>query len=277
MSSQATTAKRVTLPTIAEKHRQGERLTMLTAYDATFARILDDAGVEMLLVGDSLGMVVQGHETTIPVTLDEVIYHTRCVSRGTRRALVIADLPFMSYQASRTQAMLAAGRALKEGAAGAVKLEGGLEMAETVQLLVAAGIPVMAHIGLRPQRFHQMGGYRMQGRSAAQAKELIAEAKAFEEAGAFAVVLEGVAIETAAEVTEALSIPTIGIGSGPHCSGQVLVIYDLLGMNPDFTPSFLKRFADGYTFIVDAAQRYLDEVRSGAFPTEAHGVHRKDA
>lgn len=249
-------------------------MAMLTAYDATFARLVDDSGVDMILVGDSLGMVVQGHETTIPVTLGDVIYHTSCVVRGTRRALVIADLPFMSYQASGTQAMLAAGRAMKEGSAHAVKIEGGLEMTETAHLMTEAGIPVMAHIGLRPQRFHQMSGYKIQGRTAREAEKLVAEAKAFEAAGAFSIVLEGVAVETAREITEAITIPTIGIGCGPHCSGQVLVIYDLLGLNPDFRPSFVKVYADGYKGITDAAKRYVDDVRSGCFPTEEHGFRR---
>jgi 3-methyl-2-oxobutanoate hydroxymethyltransferase len=266
--------KRTTIKHIGDKYRQGERLAMLTAYDATFARLVDDAGVDMILVGDSLGMVVQGHETTIPVTLDDVIYHTSCVVRGTKQALVVADLPFMSYQASGTQAMLAAGRAIKEGGAHAVKIEGGLEMARTAGLMTQAGIPVMAHIGLKPQRFHQMGGYRIQGRTEREAKDLIAEAKAFEEVGAFSIVLEGVAVETAREITDAVGIPTIGIGCGPHCSGQVLVIYDLLGLNPDFKPSFVKVYADGYNSITDAARRYVDEVRTGTFPTEQYGFRR---
>ena len=266
--------KRITIPGILEKHRRGEKLAMVTAYDATFARLVDEAGVEMILVGDSLGMVIQGHATTIPVTLDDIVYHTRCASRGSQRALVVADLPFMSYQASRTQAMLAAGRAMKEGCAGAVKLEGGLEMAETAALMAAAGIPVMAHIGLRPQRVHAMGGYKIQGKSAAAAAELVAEARAFEQAGAFALVLEGVAIETAREITEAVAIPTIGIASGPHCSGQVLVIYDLLGMNPDFTPTFLKTYADGHGIVTDAVKRYVAEVKKGTFPAAQHGFHR---
>ena len=266
--------KRITIEQIREKRRRGERLAMLTAYDATFARLVDDAGVDMILVGDSLGMVVQGHETTIPVTLADVIYHTACVARGTRRAMVIADLPFMSYQASKTQAMLAAGRAMKDGAAQAVKIEGGMEMVETARLMVAAGIPVMAHIGLKPQRFHQMGGYRIQGRTEAEAKDLVAEAKAFEEAGAFSIVLEGVAVETAREITSSVKIPTIGIGCGPHCSGQVLVVYDLLGLNPDFRPTFVKVYADGYKGITAAARRYVEEVREGTFPTEEHGFRR---
>jgi 3-methyl-2-oxobutanoate hydroxymethyltransferase len=266
--------KRVTITQINEKYRRNEKLTMLTAYDSTFAALIDEAGVDMILVGDSLGTVIQGHDTTIPVTLDDVIYHTRCVSRGANRALIIADLPFMSYQASKTQAMLAAGRAMKEGCAGAVKIEGGLEMAESVKLMTAAGIPVMAHIGLRPQRFHQMGGYRIQGKTDGEAAELIAEAKAFEEAGVFSLVLEGITIETAREVTESISIPTIGIGCGPHCSGQVLVIYDILGLNPAFSPSFLKVYADGHNIITKAVRNYIDEVKSGAFPTETYGQHR---
>lgn len=248
---------------------------MLTAYDATFSRLVDGCGIDMILVGDSLGMVIQGHENTLPVTLEDVIYHTRSVSRGVKRSLVVADLPFMSYQASHTQAMLAAGRAMKEGRADAVKLEGGLEMMESVRLMVAAGIPVMAHIGLKPQRVQQMGGYKIQGRTDAEAKELIKEAKAFEDAGAFSIVLEGVAIETAKEVTGAVKIPTIGISSGPYCSGQVLVIYDLLGLNPEFKPTFLKTYADGYKIITDAIQKYADEVRKEKFPTEEHGFHRK--
>lgn len=266
---------KITVPHILEKHKKGEKLTMITAYDATIARLVDDAGIDMILVGDSLGMVIQGHDTTVPVTLDDVIYHTRCVARGTKNALVIADLPFMSYQASQTQAMLAAGRALKEGAAHAVKIEGGMEMAETVSLMTAAGIPVMAHIGLKPQSINVMGGYKIHGRSVDESKALVAEAAAFEKAGAFAIVLEGVTIESAREITEAVSIPTIGISSGPHCSGQVLVIYDLLGMNPDFNPKFLKVYANGSGFVKDAVSRYIEDVRSGNFPTEEHGFHRK--
>lgn len=268
--------KRLTIPALLKKHGAGERLAMVTAYDATFARLVDAAGVDLILVGDSLGMVVQGHETTLPVTLEEVLYHTRCVARGTRQALVVADLPFMSYQASRSQAMLAAGRAMKEGDADAVKIEGGLEMAETAHLLCAAGVPVMAHIGLKPQRIRMMGGYRIQGRTDGEERLLLEEARAFENAGAFALVLEGVTIEAASAVTDAVKIPTIGISSGPFCSGQVLVIYDLLGMNPDFAPSFLKVYADGHRFVADAVRAYVDDVKSGRFPTENHAFHRGD-
>jgi len=260
---------------IAKKYGRGEKLTMLTAYDATFSSLVDQAGIDMILVGDSLGMVVQGLDSTIPVTLDEVIYHTRCASRGAARALVVADLPFMSYQASTTQALLAAGRAMKEGAAGAVKLEGGMEMAEAVSLMTAAGIPVMAHIGLRPQRIHAMGGYKIQGKTRDGASQLVEEARAFEKAGAFSLVLEGVAIETAKEITDAVNIPTIGIGCGPHCSGQVLVIYDLLGLNPTFSPTFLKVYADGHGLITSAVKKYIEDVKAGSFPTCEHGFHRK--
>ncbi len=267
--------KRINVRQICDKYRRGEKLAMLTAYDSTFARLVDESGVDMILVEDTLGVVVQGHETTIPVTLDNVIYHTSCVVRGSRRALVIADLPFMSYQASPTQAMLAAGRAMKEGGAGAVKLEGGLEMAPTVRLMTEAGIPVMAHIGLRPQRFHQMGGYRIYGRNREEARTLVEEAKAFEEAGAFSIVLEGVTIETAGEVTDAVGIPTIGIGCGPRCSGQVLVIYDILNLDPSFKPVFVKHYAQGYEAVTGAAKRFVDEVRAGTFPTEEHGHPRK--
>jgi 3-methyl-2-oxobutanoate hydroxymethyltransferase len=267
--------RKITLPHIAEKHRKGERIAMVTAYDSTMASIVDEAGIDMILVGDSLGMVIQGHDTTIPVKLDEVIYHTSCVARGTKSALVMADLPFMSYQASRTQAMLAGGRALKEGMADAVKIEGGLEMAETVRMMTSAGIPVMAHIGLKPQSIRVMGTYKIHGKSLDDAKKLLEEAKAFEEAGAFSLLLEGVAVETATEITNSVSIPTVGISSGPGCSGQVLVIYDLLGFNPSFNPKFLKVYANGRGFIADAVKDYISEVKSGEFPSEQHSFHRK--
>ena len=267
--------KKKTVPSLLKKYREGTKLTMVTAYDATFARISDDADIDMILVGDSLGMVIQGHDTTLPVTLEEIIYHTRCVSRGTVHSLVIADLPFLSYQASISQAILASGRALKDGAAGAVKLEGGLEMVETVRQIHATGIPVMAHIGLRPQSVHKMGGYKIQGRCLDGTKLLIEEAKAFEEAGAFSLVVEGVTIETAKEITESVGIPTIGIAAGPHCSGQVLVGYDLLGFNPNFNPSFLKKYANGYDISLNAIKSFIEEVREGKFPTDEHGIKRK--
>jgi 3-methyl-2-oxobutanoate hydroxymethyltransferase len=266
--------KTVTIPFIQKMTDEKTRIAMVTAYDSTFAKIVDEAGVDMILVGDSLGMVVQGHENTIPVTLEDVIYHTACVSRAARRPLVIADLPFMSYQVSRAQAVLAAGRAMKEGGARAVKLEGGLEMVDTVRAIVDTGIPVMAHLGLKPQSVHRLGGYKIQGKDEKGASLIVEEARAMEQAGAFSIVLEGVAIETAAEVTEQVRLPTIGIASGPYCSGQVLVIYDLLGMNPDFNPKFLKKYMDGSSMITDAVEKYIKEVRSGEFPTEEHGHHK---
>jgi len=267
--------KRLTIPNLVTKYREGKKLTMITAYDATISSLVDEAGIDMILIGDSLGMVIQGHDTTIPVTIEDIIYHTKCVSRGSKNALIVADLPFMSYQASHTKAMLAAGRALKEGFANAVKLEGGMEMVETTKLLTAAGIPVISHIGLKPQNINVMGGYKIHGKSKECAAKLIKEAKAFEDAGAFALLLEGVAVETAKEITDLVSIPTIGISSGPDCSGQVLVIYDLLGFNPSFHPKFLKVYADGHRFITDAVRNYIEEVGSGAFPAEEHGFRRK--
>jgi 3-methyl-2-oxobutanoate hydroxymethyltransferase len=267
--------KKLTIPDLVEKSAKGEALTMITAYDATFARLADEAGIDMILVGDSLGMVVQGHDTTLPVELDHVLYHCACVARGVTRAVVIADLPFMSYQASSSQALLSAGRALKEGNAAAVKLEGGMEMVDTVGLMVAAGIPVMAHIGLKPQNINVMGGYRIQGKTASEAGGLVDEAKAFERAGAFSLLIEGVAMETAREITDAVSIPTVGISSGPCCKGQVLVIYDMLGLNPSFRPKFLKVYADGHGLVVDAIKTYIDDVRTMKFPTRDHGFSRK--
>lgn len=270
------TPRKTTIPNIIRKSLRGEKLAMLTAYDATFARIVDDAGVDMILVGDSLGQVIQGRDNTIPVKLDDVIYHTRCVTRAANRAVVVADLPFMSYQVSRTQALLAAGRALKEGLCEAVKLEGGLEMVETVRAIVETGIPVMAHLGLKPQSIHRMGGYKIHGRTSSEAKQLVKEARAMEDAGAFSMVLEGVAMETAKEITGSVGIPTIGIASGPYCSGQVLVIYDVLGTNPEFKPTFLKTYMDGHALITKAVKEYIDDVRTGRFPAEEHAFHRKD-
>jgi 3-methyl-2-oxobutanoate hydroxymethyltransferase len=242
---------------------------MLTAYDATFARLLDEAGADILLVGDSLGMVVQGHDTTLPVTLDEMIYHCKAVARGARRAQIVGDMPFMTYQESVEVGVRNAGRLMKEGGCHAVKLEGGAQHAELVSRLVASGIPVMGHIGLTPQSFHQMGGFRVQGKDAAGAARLIADAKALEAAGAYAIVLEGMPSEVAAEITASISIPPIGIGAGVGCAGQVLVIYDLLGMNDSFKPKFVRRYADVGATIKDATTRFIDDVRSGAFPSAA--------
>jgi 3-methyl-2-oxobutanoate hydroxymethyltransferase len=260
---------RVTIHTLREMKRRGERIAMLTCYDASFARLLDESHVDVLLVGDSLGMVIQGHDTTLPVTLDEMIYHCRAVARGAGRAHVVGDMPFMSYQTSVEQALANAGRLVKEGGAHSVKLEGGAQHVELVRRLVACGIPVMGHIGLTPQSFHQLGGFKIQGRDNGAAQRLLADARALEEAGAYAIVLEGIPAEIASEITAALSIPTIGIGAGVGCDGQVLVLYDLLGMNDSFKPRFVRTYEKLATRIRTAVDAYVADVRDGAFPSEA--------
>jgi 3-methyl-2-oxobutanoate hydroxymethyltransferase len=261
---------KVTVPELRARKTQGPKIAMVTAYDATMAKLLEAGGVDVLLVGDSLGMVVQGLPNTLPVTLDEMCYHGRAVARAAVRAHVMGDLPFMSYQASPEQAVQAAGRMLKEGGCESVKLEGGRDFAEHVRRIVSCGIPVMAHIGLTPQSVHAMGGFRVQGRGAQAAERLLEDAKALEEAGAFALLLEGIPSALGARITESVSIPTVGIGAGPSCDGQVLVCYDFLGMYPDLRPRFVKRFAEVGTAIVDATRAYVSEVQGGAFPSEAH-------
>jgi 3-methyl-2-oxobutanoate hydroxymethyltransferase len=252
---------------------QGKKITMLTAYDTPFARILDQAGVDILLVGDSVGSVVAGYPNTLPVTIDEMIYHTRAVVRGAERTLVVIDMPFMSYQISIEDAKRNAGRMIKESGAEAVKLEGGVNMKATIEAIVAIDIPVMGHIGLTPQSVHQMGGFKVQGKMEEQKQKIIADAVAVEEAGAFSVVLECIPTELAQEITEQLSIPTIGIGAGVHCDGQVLVIHDLLGLLGDFRPKFVKSYVDLRAAISQAVEEYMQEVRKGAFPTEKHSFH----
>mgnify|MGYP000237516779 FL=1 len=260
---------KVTIHTLRQMKARGEKIAMLTAYDATFARLLDEAGADVLLVGDSLGMVVQGHDTTLPVTLDEIAYHCRAVARGARRAHVVGDMPFMSYQASIEQGMTNAGRLMKEGGCHSVKLEGGAVHAELVRRLVAAGIPVMGHIGLTPQSFHQLGGFKVQGRDAGGRERLLADARTLEEAGAYALVLEAIPADIAAEITAAVSVPTIGIGAGVGCDGQVLVVYDALGMDESFKPRFVRRYATLGATIHDAIGRYVADVRGGRFPSDA--------
>jgi len=261
--------QKVTIHTLRAMKESGERIAMLTAYDATFARLLDESGVDILLVGDSLGMVIQGHETTLPVTLDEIIYHCRAVARGTRRAQVVGDMPFMTYQASLEQALLNAGRLIKEGGCSAVKLEGGAQHVDLIRRLVAAGIPVMGHIGLTPQSFHQMGGFKVQGREPGGKERLLDDARALAEAGVYSIVLEGIPAEIAAEITAEVPVPTIGIGAGAGCDGQVLVCYDLLGMDDTFKPKFVRRYEQLSVRIRTAAQAFIGDVRSGAFPSEA--------
>ena len=267
--------KKVTIHTFRQMKEQGERITMLTAYDATFARLFDEAGVDALLVGDSLGMVVQGNESTLPVTVDDVIYHCRAVKRGTGRAHVVADMPFMSYQTSIDEAVRNAGRLVAEGGAEAVKLEGGAEFSSVVQKITRAGIPVMGHIGLTPQTVHRMGGYVVQGKDEEKARQLITDALALQSAGCYSIVLEGIPMELAAEITRRLDIPTIGIGAGIHCDGQVLVCYDLLGLNRDFAPKFVKKYMDGASSVDGAARSYIDEVRNAAFPGDEHSFHSR--
>ncbi|MFI5217601.1 MAG: 3-methyl-2-oxobutanoate hydroxymethyltransferase, partial [Candidatus Limnocylindria bacterium] len=243
VTAESTREHRVTVPLLGARKRRGERISMLTAYDFAFASLFDQAGIDVLLVGDSLGNVVQGQPTTLPVTLDETIYHTRLVARAARRALVVADLPFGSYQITSEEALRSAVRCVKEGGAQAVKLEGGRTVAETIARIAAAEIPVMGHVGLTPQAIHRMGGHRVQGRGESGRSRVLEDARAVEAAGAFAVVLEGMPAELAGEITRELSIPTIGIGAGVDCDGQVLVMHDLLGLS-DGVPSFVKQYAN---------------------------------
>ncbi len=254
--------KPMTVPDFMTAKSQGKRLTMLTAYDYTMARLLDAAGVDSLLVGDSLGMVVQGHTTSLPVTLDEVIYHTRCVARGTSHCLIIADLPFMSFQISPQQAVENAGRLIKEGGAHAVKLEGGVRSAAAIAAIAAADIPIMGHIGMTPQSVNLLGGFRVQRAE----DRLLEDAAAVEKAGAFAVVVECVPADLAGKLTAALRVPTIGIGAGPQCDGQVLVTPDILGLFGDFRPKFVKVFADLGKQVKGAVEQYCREVRDGSYP-----------
>lgn len=251
-----------------------QRIAMVTAYDYTMARIADAAGVDMILVGDSLGMVIQGLPDTLGVTLDDMAYHGRCVARALRHAHLTVDMPFMSYQVSPQQALESAGRLVKEGLAQSVKLEGGQRVASAIEAIVGAGIPVVAHVGLTPQSVHALGGFKVQGRTAEEGEQVLRDALAVQEAGAFAVVLEMVPSELAAELSAAPHIPTIGIGAGPACDGQVLVCNDLLGLDASFHPRFVKRFAELEGPARAAFEQYVAEVREGAFPTERHAFHR---
>jgi 3-methyl-2-oxobutanoate hydroxymethyltransferase len=256
--------KPVRIPDLLEQKQRGEKITVLTAYDATMARLLDCAGIDLILVGDSLGMVIMGHETTLEVTLDMMVHHTRAVRNGTRHALVIADMPFMTFQISLADAVRNAGRLIQEGGAAAVKVEGGRASSEVTARLVEIGIPVMGHIGLTPQSVHQLGGFKRV--TGAAADKLLDEARIVQQAGAFSIVLESIPSEIAREITQALTIPTIGIGAGPHCDGQVLVSYDALGLFDEFTPPFVKRYAELGKEVVRSAREYIDDVRSGRFP-----------
>jgi 3-methyl-2-oxobutanoate hydroxymethyltransferase len=265
---------KVTVPQIRGSKRAKAKtpggLSMITAYDYTMARLLDEGGADLLLVGDSLGMVVQGHKTTLPVTVEEICYHGRAVARGAERAHVVGDMPFMSFQASPLAALENAGKMMKEGAFESVKLEGGVEVAEHVSRIVSAGIPVMGHVGLLPQSVHAMGGFKVQGKREDDAARVLRDAKALEDAGAYAIVLEAIPPDLAAQITQAVSVPTIGIGAGPSCDGQVLVCYDLLGMYRELSPKFAKRFAEVGEAIVEATRAYVREVGDGTFPGPEH-------
>ncbi|HEV2125207.1 MAG TPA: 3-methyl-2-oxobutanoate hydroxymethyltransferase [Chloroflexota bacterium] len=268
--STSSLGRRVTAPGLRRMKLRGERITMLTVYDYRTARLFDAAGVDILFVGDSLGQVVLGYDTTIPVTLDDINYHTKAVARATQRALVVADLPFMTYSVSREQALTNAARLVQEGGAQVVKLEGGRPVAPTVQALVESGLPVMAHIGLTPQSIHRFGGYRVQGRTKATAQRLLDDAHALEDAGACAIVLELVPTPLAARITDSLKIPTIGIGAGPQCDGQVQVMHDLLGYQVpgEFVPKHSRQYAKVGEIVLDAARHFVADVRSRAFPSE---------
>ena len=271
-------ARPVTIPDLHRTYREGVPLVMVTAYDATFARMLDDAGVDILLVGDSLGMVIQGRPDTLEVTVDDMVYHARAVARGARRAHRVVDMPFLSYQVCPEDALRNAGRLIAEGRAHAVKLEGGRHVAPTVERLVAAGIPVMGHVGLTPQSVHAMGGFRVQGKRPEDAERILDDARAVEAAGAYALVLEGIPGPLATRITEALSIPTIGIGAGVGCSGQVLVCYDLLGMFEALKPKFVRRYDTWYERGLAAVRAFCDDVRARRFPGPEHtfGLPRTD-
>lgn len=272
---------KVRVPDLARMKAAGTPITMLTAYDCAFARIFDEVGVDVLLVGDSLAMVVQGADSTLPVTVDEIVYHTRMVVRGRKRALVVADMPFLSYQVSPEDALRNAGRLIKEGGAEAVKLEGGISVAETVERLTRVDIPVMGHIGLTPQSVHRMGGHRVQGRREGRGpgcrERLLEDARALERAGAFAMVLEGIPAPLAREITAAVSVPTIGIGAGPDCDGQVLVMHDMLGLSASFVPRFAKTYANLWQEASGAASAYIREVRERTFPAPEHCYRAKGA
>jgi len=277
MSTQTGPRKHVTLHDLRRMKDAGEKIAVVTAYDATMARLVDAAGVDVVLVGDSLGMVVQGHDSTLPVTLDHMIYHSAAVRRGLARASgrphLVGDLPFGSYQASADEAVKSAMRLAAEGGVEAVKLEGGQDYVEVIRRIVRAGVPVMGHIGLTPQSVHRMGGYVVQGKDSEKAQQLLRDARALELAGCYAVVLECIPAELARIITSQLRVPTIGIGAGPHCDGQVLVVNDLLGFDAEFTPKFVKRFAELGEAIAGAVGAYVGEVKRQEFPADAHSFH----
>ncbi len=262
------TIKRITTKSLSLLKQKGVPITALTAYDFITAKLLDEAGIDLILVGDSLGNVFQGNDTTLPVTMDEMIYHTKAVSKGINRAMLVVDMPFMSYQLSKDEAFRNAGRIMKETSAGAVKLEGGKRVVKAIRKITRAGIPVMGHIGLTPQSIHLFGSYRERGRDEEEAIELIEDAKAVEEAGAFALVLEKIPSQLGKRITESVNIPTIGIGAGPHCDGQILVTPDMLGLNVDFHPRFVRRYAELANELSGAVKNYIKDIKEKKFPSE---------
>ncbi|GAB6180988.1 3-methyl-2-oxobutanoate hydroxymethyltransferase [Desulfotomaculum defluvii] len=268
--------KRVTTADFRRMKQEGKPIAMLTAYDYSMASLVDAAGIDTILVGDSLGNVVLGYDSTVPVTVDDMVHHSRAVSRGVKRAMVVCDLPFLSYHVSREESVRNAGRLMQEGLAHAVKLEGGSEVADKVKAITDAGIPVMGHLGLTPQSVHQLGGYKVQGKDGDAARKLLEDAKSLELAGAFAIVLECIPQQLAKTISESLSIPTIGIGAGVHCDGQVLVINDLLGMFSDFTPKFVKQYANLKEQIIGACSSYVEEVKAKSFPGPEHVFNMKE-
>ena len=270
-------ARPVTVPEISGRKNSEKKITALTAYDYSFAKLLDATDLDIILVGDSLGMVSLGHENTLSVTMQNMIDHTRAVKQGTQRALVVGDMPFMSYQVSVEQAVTNAGRLIQEGGASAIKLEGGARMADRVQAIVQAGIPVMGHIGLTPQSVHQFGGYKVQGKNYLDSRQIKQDACDLQSSGVFALVLEGIPCQLAEEITTELKIPTIGIGAGSKCDGQILVLHDLLGLNQDFVPKFVKQYAQMADSLKSAVEEYIQDVRTEAFPGQEHTYHSKQA
>ena len=264
---------KITVPDIILRKQEGRKITMLTAYDYLFARLIDSAGIDIILVGDSLGTVIQGHHTTLPVTMDEMIYHTRLVSKGVENALVVGDMPFMSYQTSVSDAVYNAGRFLKEAGAEAVKVEGGTTAIDKIKAIIASGIPVMGHVGLLPQSVHQMGGYKVQGKEDTSAERIMSDAIMLDDAGVFAVVVEGIPAGLATKITAAISVPAIGIGAGIDCDGQVLVMHDLLGLTPQPVPKFVRQFAALRGLCIDAVKRFKVDVENGKFPSDDESYH----
>lgn len=270
MSTQSSPGRppKITTQTIVDMKEKGQKISMLTAYDFTMAHIVDQAGIDVILVGDSASNVMAGYETTVPMTLDHMIYHASCVVRGVETALVIADLPFMSYQVTAKEALISAGRMMKEAGAHGVKLEGGKSIVKTIAKIVKAGIPVMGHLGLTPQSIYKFGTYKVRATGEEEAQQLLEDARLLEDAGCFSIVLEKIPAELAQKVTAELSIPTIGIGAGAECDGQVLVTHDMLGLNKEFKPRFLRRYADMHSGMTEAVQSYIHDVKSGDFPNE---------